>query len=250
MIYFIAPSGGNNNYICMKLIGKTTGSATTYHVSGSHSAEKIIINLLNYKKGEMTPDTKVIISQDYNSIKDLIKPGDDVIQNYIDDDRGLLLLNWFHKNIEAIEDPEYPYLKHGWRDSWINWQRDLWKDVSKNPVASAVTEWMYKLFDDDFSDIKRVPEITKVFNWSVMYESSQATVDEFKKIGYNYTVEEHEKWLTSQSTILGYWQNIRDNIETPLDLEDDVHKGIALALNGKQYDLNRQQVESKFGLLP
>jgi len=35
-----------------------------------------------------------------------------------------------------------------------------------------------------------------------------------------------------------------------LDLEDDVHKGIALGLHGKQYDLNRQQVESKFGLLP
>ena len=89
-----------------------------------------------------------------------------------------------------------------------------------------------------------------MFNWSVMYDSSQATVDEFKKIGYNYTVEEHDKWLASQSKILGYWQDIKNNIETPLNLEDDVHKGLALALHGKQYNLDRQQVESKFNLLP
>ena len=83
-----------------------------------------------------------------------------------------------------------------------------------------------------------------------MYESSQATVDEFKKIGYNYTVEEHDKWLASQSKILGHWQDIKDNVDTPLNLNDDVHKGLALALYGKTYDLNRQQVESKFDLLP
>ena len=248
MIYFIAPSGGNNSYICMKLIGKTSGSSTTYHGAGSHSDEKSIINILHYKKGEMTSDTKVIISQDYNDVKDLIKPDDDIIQNYIDNDRGLLLLNWFHKNIEAIIEPEHPELNYGWRDSWISWQTDLWKDASKNPVASAVAEWMYKLFDDNFSDIKRVPEIQKVFNWSVMYDTPQATVDEFKKIGYDYTIEEHEKWLESQSQILDYWRKIQANIDTPLQLEDDVHKGIALALHGSKNNYSRQEVERKFNL--
>ena len=43
---------------------------------------------------------------------------------------------------------------------------------------------------------------------------------------------------------------IKQNIETPLALEDDVHKGIALALHGRKHDLIRQQVESKFKLLP
>ena len=44
--------------------------------------------------------------------------------------------------------------------------------------------------------------------------------------------------------------NIKNNIDTPLALEDDVHKGLALALHGRMYDLNRSQVESKFKLLP
>ena len=107
---------------------------------------------------------------------------------------------------------------------------------------------MYKLFDDNFSDIKRVPEIQKVFNWSVMYDTPQATVDEFKKIGYDYTIEEHEKWLESQSQILDYWRKIQENIDNPLQLEDDVHKGIALALHGSKNNYSRQEVERKFNL--
>ena len=184
----------------MKLINKDTGSTTTYHGEGSHSKKKEIINYMHIDT--VNEDTKVIITQDYDNIKNLVSAKDTVIQNYIDQHREMLLINWFHKNIERLGDE--PELRYGWRDSWISWQTDLWKDVSKNPVASAVAEWMYKLFDDNFSDIKRVPEIQKVFNWSVMYDTPQATVDEFKKIGYDYTIEEHEKWLESQSQILDY----------------------------------------------
>tara|TARA_Y100000816_G_C26076250_1_gene566593 strand:- start:427 stop:1167 length:741 start_codon:yes stop_codon:yes gene_type:complete len=246
MIFFIAPSGGNNSYLCMKLINKDTGSTTTYHGAGSHSKKNEIINVLHIDT--MNEDTKVIITQDYNDIKNLVSAEDTVIQNYIDKNREMLLINWFHKNIEKLGDE--PQLQYGWRDSWIEWQTDLWKNNSKIPIASAVAEWMYKLFDDNFEDIKIVPEIKKRFNWSVMYESSQATVDEFKKIGYNYSIEEHDKWLQSQTEILGYWTKIKNSVEEPLSLDDDVHKGIALALHGKKYDLLRQQVESKFFLLP
>ena len=66
----------------------------------------------------------------------------------------------------------------------------------------------------------------------------------------NYSIEEHDKWLQSQTEILGYWTKIKNSVEEPLSLDDDVHKGIALALHGKKYDLLRQQVESKFFLLP
>ncbi len=246
MIYFIAPSGGNNSYICLKLVGTNLDGMTTYHDKGTHSDDKEIINFLHH--ASRTENTKVIITENYNNVKDLITEDDTVIRNNIDKYREVLLLNWFHKNLEQLGDAAG--LQYGWRDSWIKWQTDLWKNNSIIPIASAVAEWMYKLFDDNFTDIKPIPEITKVFNWSVMYEGSQATVDEFKKIGYNYTVEEHDKWLTSQSTVLGHWQDIKDNIETPLHLQDDVHKGIALGLHGKQYDLTRQQVESKFKLLP
>ena len=246
MIYFIAPSGGNNSYICLKLVGTNLDGMTTYHDKGTHSDDNEIINFLHY--AERTENTKVIITENYNNVKDLITANDTVIRNNIDKYREMLLLNWFHKNLAQLGDE--PEVQYGWRDSWIKWQTDLWKNNSKVPVASAVAEWMYKLYDDNFTEIKPIPEITKVFNWSVMYESSQATVDEFKKIGYNYTVEEHDKWLASQSKILGYWQDIKDNVDTPLNLNDDVHKGLALALHGKTYDLNRQQVESKFDLLP
>ena len=246
MIYFIAPSGGNNSYICLKLVGTNVDGMTTYHDKGTHSDDNEIINFLHY--AERTENTKVIITENYNNVKDLITANDTVIRNNIDKYREMLLLNWFHKNLAQLGDE--PEVQYGWRDSWIKWQTDLWKNNSKVPVASAVAEWMYKLYDDNFTEIKPIPEITKVFNWSVMYDSSQATVDEFKKIGYNYTVEEHDKWLASQSKILGYWQVIKDNVDTPLNLDDDVHKGLALALHGKTYDLNRQQVESKFNLLP
>jgi len=244
MIYFIAPSGGNNSYICLKLLGTNLDGMTTYHDKGTHSDEHEIINILSIS--EKTDNTKIIVTEEYNDIKDMITEDDTVIRNNIDKYRELLLLNWFHKNTEPM--PWNPVLKYGWRDSWIEWQTDLWKNNSKIPIASAVAEWLYKLFDDNFAEIKIIPEITKVFNWSVMYEGSQATVDEFKKIGYNYTVEEHDKWLISQSNILGYWQDVKNNIETPLNLEDDVHKGLALALYGKQNNLNRQQAESHFGL--
>ena len=246
MIYFIAPSGGNNSYICLKLVGTNLDGMTTYHDKGTHSDDNEIINFLHY--AERTENTKVIITENYNNVKDLITANDTVIRNNIDKYREMLLLNWFHKNLAQLGDE--PEVQYGWRDSWIKWQTDLWKNNSKVPVASAVAEWMYKLYDDNFTEIKPIPEITKVFNWSVMYDSSQATVDEFKKIGYNYTVEEHDKWLASQSKILGHWQDIKNNVDTPLNLDDDVHKGLALALHGKTYDLNRQQVESKFNLLP
>jgi len=246
MIYFIAPSGGNNSYICLKILGANLDGMTAYHNKGTHSDAYEIINFLSMP--QKTDSTKIIITENYNNIKDMITEDDTVIRNNIDKYRELLLLNWFHKNTDAMTWD--PVLKYGWRDSWIEWQTDLWKNNSKIPIASAVAEWLYKLFDNNFTEIKPIPEITKVFNWSVMYDSSQATVDEFKKIGYNYTVEEHDKWLASQSKILGYWQDIKNNIETPLNLEDDVHKGLALALHGKQYNLDRQQVESKFKLLP
>jgi len=246
MIFFIAPSGGNNSYICLKLIGTNIDGMTTYHAKGTHSDEKQIINFMHYET--KTEHTQVVITEDYNKVKNLIKDNDTVIRNNIDKHRELLLLNWFHKNIEQLG-PELE-LQYGWKDSWIKWQTDLWKNNSKIPIASAVAEWMYKLYDDTFPEIKNISEIKKVFNWSVMYESPQATVDEFKKIGYNYTVEEHDKWLASQSKIIGYWEDIKNNIDTPLALEDDVHKGLALALHGRMYDLNRSQVESKFKLLP
>ena len=246
MIYFIAPSGGNNSYICLKLVGTNLDGMATYHDKGTHSDDHEIINFLNIAK--KNDNTKVVITENYHNVKGMITQDDIVIRNNIDKYPEMLLLNWFHKNLAQLGDAAG--LQYGWRDSWIKWQTDLWKNNSIIPIASAVAEWMYKLFDDNFTDIKPIPEITKVFNWSVMYEGSQATVDEFKKIGYNYTVEEHDKWLTSQSTVLGHWQDIKDNIETPLHLQDDVHKGIALGLHGKQYDLTRQQVESKFKLLP
>ena len=47
MIFFIAPSGGNNSYICLKLIGTNIDGMTTYHAKGTHSDEKQIINFFS-----------------------------------------------------------------------------------------------------------------------------------------------------------------------------------------------------------
>ena len=66
MIFFIAPSGGNNNYICMQLLKKKVGEATTYHDAGSHSEEKEIINFMHIEN--KTKSTRIVITQDYNNI--------------------------------------------------------------------------------------------------------------------------------------------------------------------------------------
>jgi len=251
MIYLISPPGGNTNYLCLKILGSDTGNTISYHGHGSHS-DGDSNQILNFSQLSRKSDaTKVIMinTADFHNAKDLITDGDVIIQNYIDRHREILLLNWFHKITKPL-DGQITNTVSGYRDSWIKWQTNLWRNNSKRPVVSAVAEWMYKLFDDNFVDIKRLPEVTKVFNWSVMYESPQDTIDEFKKIGYNYTVEEYDEWLVSQKTILGHWRAIGNNIDTPLSFDDDVHNGIALALHGKQHNLDRKQVESKFNLLP
>ena len=71
MIFFIAPSGGNNSYICLKLIGTNIDGMTTYHAKGTHSDEKQIINFMHYET--KTEHTQVVITEDYNKVKNLIK---------------------------------------------------------------------------------------------------------------------------------------------------------------------------------
>jgi hypothetical protein len=244
MIFWIAPSGGNNSYICMKLIGKETGSTTTYHDAGTHSDGKQIINIMHY--GTRNENTKVVVAQDYNNVKNIMSENDVVIQNYIDDYRELLLINWFEKNQAPLGNE--PSLRYGWKSSWIAWQQDLWKDVSKLPVTSAVCEWMCKLWDNNFEDIKRQKEIEKVFNWSCMYKSSEATVAEFENIGYNYTVKEHDSWLASQKNIIDIWKNIRENVGNPMNVTDDIWKGIAMGIYARNNNMTRQQVENHFNL--
>ena len=70
MIFFIAPSGGNNSYICLKLLGTNLDGMATYHDKGTHSDDNEIINFLHY--AEKTDKTKVIITEDYNNVKSLI----------------------------------------------------------------------------------------------------------------------------------------------------------------------------------
>jgi len=245
MIFWIAPSGGNNSYICMKLIGKETGSTTTYHDTGTHSDEKQIINIMHY--GTKNENTKVVVAQDYNNVKNIVSKNDVVIQNYIDDYRELLLINWFEKNQAPLGNESS--LRYGWKSSWIAWQQDLWKNVSKLPITSAVCEWMCKLWDNNFEDIKRQKEIEKVFNWSCMYKSSASTVSEFEKIGYSYTVQEHDNWLKSQTGILSIWQDIKSNVETPMKLDDEIWKGIAMGMYARDNNMNRRQAEEHFGLI-
>ena len=254
MIYLISPAGANGNYLSLKMIGVDTGNTLSYHHLGNHAhwfddKDKKILNF--QQLSDKTDATRVIIisGMAFNEAKHLITDKDTVIQNYLDMHREILLLNWFHKTTKP-EDRDVSNKISGYRGAWIKWQTDLWKANSKLPVVSAVAEWMYKLFDDNFADIKRLPDIKKCFNWSAMYEGSQDTVDEFKKIGFSYTIEQHDQWLHSQKLILDHWQDIKNNLDIPLSFDDDVHKGIALALHGKQHNLDRKQVELKFNLIP
>ena len=61
MIYFIAPSGGNNSYICLKLLGTNLDGMTAYHNKGTHSDDYEIINFLSMP--QKTDNTKIIITE-------------------------------------------------------------------------------------------------------------------------------------------------------------------------------------------
>ena len=68
MIFFIAPSGGNNSYICLKLIGTNIDGMTTYHAKGTHSDEKQIIKTIrscahNANKIDVREATKNVLNK-------------------------------------------------------------------------------------------------------------------------------------------------------------------------------------------
>ena len=106
MIWFIAPSGGNNSYICLKLLGKVIENTTTYHDAGSHSDDKKVINFMLY--ADRTEQTQIVITENYNNIKHLIAEGDTVIQNYIDKEYKIKI---FNDNWIKIADSENLYFK-------------------------------------------------------------------------------------------------------------------------------------------
>jgi hypothetical protein len=134
-------------------------------------------------------------------------------------------------------------------NSWQEEQKKHWK--GKYNLEKAVHEWTIKMFDKNFEDIKRIPEIKKTFNFSCLYKNYNEARSEFLKFDIEYKEDTHKNFLLSQKPVLDRWQNILVCAEkNPLLLEEYFTRGIALALHQKKLNLSKQEVYDKFNLNP
>jgi len=102
-------------------------------------------------------------------------------------------------------------------------------------------EWTYKLYDNEFIDVKQSLLCDQYFSFGSMYESINDAVKEFDKFGIRYNGQRYEKWRQSQKLIFDSWQAINNNFDDPGPLKHDYQKGMAIALRGMSESLTPTQ---------
>jgi len=236
-IVVVYPSGGCGNYIAMNLCKIPIKFSIAYHDSGSHGDSHLVNEVRFIKNKEIIKAILVITNRyylDLNKIKEYKK---DVIQVCIDEFNELVVLNWFYKHTSSdIEE-------------WEIEQKKYWK--GKYALEKSVAHWTTKMFNNNFIDIKNIPEIKKTFNFSSLYKTYDNARQEFAKFAIDYKQETHENFLLSQKIILDQWQKILIySKENPLLLEEYFTRGIALAMHQKKLNLSKEEVYDKFNLNP
>ena len=77
-------------------------------------------------------------------------------------------------------------------------------------------------------------------------EVDKLTLHEFEKFSVNYSEEEYINWKNSQKIIFNSWNSIKNNLNTPKNLEFDYQKGIAIALKGIKENIIEQDCWLKY----
>ena len=236
-IVVVYPSGGCGNYIAMNFCKIPIKFSLAYHDRGSHSDSDLIKEVRFIKNKESIKAILLMTNRYYLHLDKIKEYKKDVIQVCIDEFNELVVLNWFYKHTSSdIEE-------------WEIEQKKYWK--GKYALEKAVHEWATKMFDKNFKDIKRIPEIKKTFNFSCLYKNYDEAQSEFLKFDIEYKEDTHKNFLLSQKPVLDRWQNILVCAEkNPLLLEEYFTRGIALALHQKKLNLSKEEVYDKFNLNP
>jgi len=232
------PGGGCGNYILQNLCKVDIKFLLAYHDRGTHSNEQNnngIYDIRNITDINRVKGILVVTNRYYIDIDRIKNYDKKTIQVYIDDYNELVVLNWFLKHdINTIT-------------RWENEQKKFW--IGKYALEKAVCEWTTKMFDKNFIDIKRIPEIKEIFNFSSLYKNYNNSQKEFLKFGIDYNEHTHNNFLLSQKPILDVWKKILNNSKSnPLQLEEYFTRGIALALHQKQESIGREELYKKFNL--
>jgi hypothetical protein len=245
MFVLIGNSGSNHNYIGLTLVNRQPQDNLAYHNQGTHGGVNVVdISNMSHDRIDHLiknddPLFMVCFASKWNTdLYTLFKRfGINVIQIIIDSHRECMLINWQEKlRINAMDDTDRIFSKE-----WEQQQRQTWSPYTKFPIERAVMEWTYKLYDNEFIDVKQSLLCDQYFSFGSMYESINDAVKEFDKFGIRYNGQRYEKWRQSQKLIFDSWQAINNNFDAPGLLKHDYQKGMAIALRGMSESLTPTQ---------
>ena len=250
MFLLICNSGSNHNYIGLKLSNIRIKNSLTYHNFGTHGDVNIvdISNISNDKVNEVIKNKKNIFmvcfaSKCNNELFTIIKKNKiKTIQILIEKNQECLLINWQEKlrvNPENKKDATFS-------KEWEEQQRHVWENYTNFPIERAVLEWTYKLYDKEFIDVRKNPHTDSFFMFGSLYDSYDNARLEFKKFDVEYSKEDYDNWRSSQRIIFNSWDSIKNNIDTPKNLNFDYQRGIAIALKGIREHLDAQSCWSRY----
>jgi len=238
-IVLVHPGGGCGNYILMNLCKIDIKHCLAYHDHGTHGDgnNNGIYDIRHLPSIDNIKGILIVTNRYYLDIAKIANYNTSVSQVHIDNFNELVILNWFLKhNRLTIE-------------SWENEQKKYWH--GQYALEKSVCEWTTKMFDENFDDIKRIPEIEKTFNFSSLYKDFNIAKKEFLKFDVEYSEDTHKNFILSQKPVLDKWQKILSLYkESPLSLEEYFMKGIALALHQKGSNLSKEELYDKFNLNP
>lgn len=245
MFLLIGNSGSNHNYIGLTLAGHSPQHKLTYHNFGTHGDINVVdISNMPFEKVEtvikkQNPLFMVCFASKWNdALCDLSKRLDvNVIQILIDQHRECMLINWQEKlRVNAMDEVDSLLSK-----DWEQQQKQIWSKYTTFPIERAVMEWTYKLYDNNFVDVKQSKLCDHYFSFGSMYQGGEETVNEFAKFGVGYDKQQYQQWKQSQKLVFDSWQKIKSKQNNPKELTHDYQRGVAIALRGIQESLTPAQ---------
>jgi hypothetical protein len=249
MFLLVCNSGSNHNYIGLTITNQQIENKLTYHDCGSHGIGAIDISYMNYTNIEKIINKNnckfmVCFSSKWNNeIFNLLKKNKvKIIQILIEHNQECMLINWQEKlriNPQNNEDKKLS-------TEWEKQQKNIWENYTKFPIERAVMEWTYKLYDKQFIDVRKIIDVDAFFSFGSLYDSYDSAYTEFKKFNIEYSKNKHDDWKLSQKIIFDSWNFIKNNLDTPKNLEFDYQRGIAIALKGIKENIDLQNCWSKY----
>lgn len=249
MFLLIGNSGSNHNYIGLTMATRQIQDKLTYHQQGTHGAVGIDVTNMPHDRIKYLIKNEdylfmVCFASNWNAdLYTLFKSfGINVIQILIDRHRECMLINWQEKlRINAMDNADRALSKE-----WEHQQRQVWSAHTKFPIERAVMEWTYKLYDNEFIDVKQSSLCDQYFLFGSLYQSTTEAVKEFEKFKISYNRQRYEQWRQSQKLIFDSWQAIKNNFNDLRPLKHDYQKGMAIALRGISESLTPTQCWSQY----